>query len=130
MPRGCKLGQRYHRKRKEGAPWKSRRMQRYDIMRDVAGYTSQEAFSAYTDPTRFADAMRARGHDPSQWPDLIEVRLGGNGQRRNHPIAKRNTAWYHELRRLGADAAMASEYCKSPSSFERAKRILAGEEVE
>lgn len=109
--------------------WMQWRSQRYAILRDVGGFSAAESATLCTSPVRFFEAMKERGHDPEQWGELSKRNPGGHprGTTAKH---ERNTRFYHELRKLGADSRFASEYSQNPVAFERGKRILSGEEME
>lgn len=104
--------------------WVQWRAERYRIMRDVAGISSDEAIRCCSSPARFAEALRSRGVDPEQWPLLSHKQQSGH-ERKHTEWHELSRARYHELRALGANSREASENCKGEGSFEYMKRKLA-----
>lgn len=118
------LGSRCPRESKCQCRWLQWRRQRYAILRDIGCFSASEAAAACPSPPRFAEAMRARGHDPEkEWPDLSRRNPGGwpRGTSEKNRIY---TARYRELKALGGNAAFCSYHASGPGVFEKGKREL------
>lgn len=107
-------------------PRNIRRMSRYWQLRN-AGLTVKECEKAATHPTRYAEAMTARGLTPD--PELSRRRYAGK-PRIDTPRSRLFFELYHDLRARGANAMFASEYGRNRDKHTKGVRILNGEESE
>ena len=102
------------------SPAHTRNRARYNVLVAIGARPITKA--TYTSPIRFYAALKERGIDPSQYPDLVEYRTGGQPFR-GVKVADRER--YHRLRALGASPEFANAWSKSDTSFEIAVRKLA-----
>lgn len=95
---------------------------RYRVLRRL-GYDGRTAHEGAGNIRRFVELVRLAKRDPADFGRLAEKQFGGR-PRVDTPRSRRRTAWYHELRGLGASSAEASESSKVPERFERLRAEL------
>lgn len=95
---------------------------RYRVLRRL-GYDARTAHEGAGNIRRFVELVRLAKRNPADFGRLAEKQFGGK-PRVDTPRSRRRTAWYHELRALGARSAEASEASKVPERFERLRAEL------
>lgn len=95
---------------------------RYRVLRRL-GYDGRTAHEGAGNIRRFVELVRLAGRDPADFGSLARKQFGGR-PRVDTPQSRRRTAWYHELRGLGASSAEASEASKVLGRYEALRTEL------